>query len=126
MTRKSVLGPLLVLPSFVFIFLFLIFPVFYGAYFSVLDVRFLNSQGFVGLENFRYVLGQSQVLTAIGRSLFISVAGALITIVVGFIIASWADSRSGFYSSAIQTVALVSVGHFHGCWSFAVEMDICQ
>jgi ABC-type sugar transport system permease subunit len=130
MARRSLLGPLLVLPSFVFIFLFLVFPIFYGAYFSVLDIRFLNSEGFVGLENFRYILSQSQVITAIGRSLFVSVTAAAITIVVGFFIASWVDSRSGGYSRTIQMVALVPwvtsmvVGALLWKWIFASELGL--
>lgn len=130
MARRNRLGPILVLPSFVFIFMFLVFPVFFGAYFSFLDVRFLRPSGFAGLENFVFVLSNPEVVSAIGRSLFVSVAAAAITIVIGFIIANWADRRIRGYSNTIQIVSLVPwvtsmvVGALLWKWIFASQLGL--
>lgn len=128
--RKNYLGPLLVLPGFIFIFMLLIFPVFYGMYFSLLDIRYLKVSGFAGFDNFAYVLGESQVIQAIVRSLLVSIAAAFITIVASFLIASWADARTGVYSYSIQLMSLIPwvtsmvVGALLWKWIFASELGL--
>ena len=108
----------------------LIFPVFFGFYFSLFKVNFLQIERFTWFQNFGRILGRPETLPAIGRSLFLSLTAAALSILAGFILAYWADKRSGGYSYFIQILGLVPwvtsmvVGALLWKWIFAGDLGL--
>ncbi|MBA4467112.1 sugar ABC transporter permease, partial [Cylindrospermopsis raciborskii CS-506_A] len=76
-----------VLPVVVFFAIFSIFPIFFGFYLSLTDYDLLNPPLYVGLDNFRNLLGDKLFLTALGNTL-IFVAGATVPVWVGSLAAA--------------------------------------
>jgi len=68
-----------VLPVVVFFATFSVFPVLFGFYLSLTDYDLLNPPLFVGLDNFRNLIGDKLFLTALANTL-IFVAGATVPV----------------------------------------------
>lgn len=128
--KKNYVGIIYILPSFVVIFMILVFPVGFGLYLSLFDMRFLEVRGFTGLSNFVQVLSTTQVVYALVRSVLLSVVAGAITIFFGFWIAYWADKRPGRYGYIIQLVGLIPwvismvVGALLWKWIFAGDLGL--
>lgn len=130
MRQRINLGPLLVFPSFVFIFMLLVFPIAFGFFFSLFDAHFLELRKFIGLGNFLRIFRNGEVLASIVRALGISVVSCAITTVVGFLLAFWSHRSSGPFGYWIQIVGLVPwiismvVGSLLWKWIFAGELGL--
>jgi multiple sugar transport system permease protein len=130
MRRGPGLGPFLVLPSFIFIFMLLVFPVLFGFWFSLFEARFLNLRGFVGLDNFVRVLANPANIAALVRAFTISLGSCALTTAVGFLLAFWSHRRSGRFGYWIQLVGLLPwiismvVGSLLWKWIFAGELGL--
>ena len=130
LVKKNYLGPIFVFPSLVLIFMILVFPIFYGFYLSLFNMRFLEIRAFAGLRNFAAVLGHQETIRSIIRSIVLSVAAGALTILVGFWIACWADKRDGRFGYAIQLVGLVPwvismvVGALLWKWIFSGDLGL--
>jgi ABC-type sugar transport system permease subunit len=130
MRRNINLGPLLIAPGFIFIFMFLIFPIFFGLGLSLFRLSYLQIKGFYGLRNFVTVMSRPESVNSIGRGLFMSLASAVATMVAGFVLAYWVNSRSGGFAYALQIVGLVPwvlsmvVGALLWKWMFAGDLGL--
>jgi len=129
--RKRInLGPILITPGFIFIFMFLIFPVAYGLTMSMFRMSFLTIQSFAGFQNFHRIFARQETVDAIFRGLYISLISVSITMVIGFVLAYWIDSRSGGYAYMLQIVGLIPwvlsmvVGALLWKWIFAGELGL--
>ena len=130
MHKRINLGPILIAPGFIFIFMFLIFPIFFALGLSLFKTNYLQIQGFNGLKNFISVLSRKEAVNSIGRGLFMSTASAFITMFSGFWLAYWVDSRSGLYALSLQLIGLVPwvismvVGTLLWRWIFAGDLGL--
>ena len=130
MRRALGLGPLFVLPSFLFIFLLLVFPVLFGFYFSLFDAKFLEMRSFVGFGNFAKVLAKPAIQASLGRAFVISLGSCAVTTLIGFLLAFWSHRRDGRFGYWIQIVGLVPwiismvVGSLLWKWIFAGELGL--
>jgi ABC-type sugar transport system permease subunit len=128
--RKRInLGPILIAPGFIFIFMFLIFPIFFALGMSFFKTNFLEFVGFAGFENFIRILTHTETMNSIGRGIMMSLAAA-ITMFIGFWVAYWVDSRSGFFAVLLQLIGLVPwvlsmvVGALLWKWIFAGDLGL--
>lgn len=130
MRKRINLGPFLIAPAFIFIFMFLIFPVFFALGLSLFRTKYLNIEGFVGLANFVAVLSRDETIRSIWRGLFMSLASASATMFIGFWLAYWVDARSGPFALSLQLVGLVPwvmsmvVGSLLWRWIFAGDLGL--
>lgn len=130
MRKRINLGPILIAPGFVFIFMFLIFPIFFALGLSMYKTSFLQIQGFNGLKNFISVLSRQETVNSIGRGLFMSISSAFVTMFIGFWLAYWVDARSGLYALSLQLIGLVPwvismvVGALLWKWIFAGDLGL--
>ena len=107
MRKRINLGPILIAPGFIFIFMFLIFPIFFALGMSFFKTNFLQFVGFAGFDNFIRVISHTETMNSIGRGLMMSLFAAAFTMFVGFWVAYWVDSRSGFFAVLLQLIGLV-------------------
>lgn len=83
---------LFALPSFILIFLIMLFPVGYAVVYSFTDYRLGRDAEFVGLENYISVLKDSEFMSALLFTLILTVAAVLCQFVFGMIIALLLDN----------------------------------
>ena len=130
MRKRVNLGPILIAPGFIFIFMFLIFPIFFALGLSLFKTNYLQIQEFTGFANFVRVLGRQVTVNSIGLGIFMSVVSAAITMFIGFWLAYWVDSRSGMYAMTLQLIGLVPwvmsmvVGALLWKWIFAGDLGL--
>ena len=130
MRKKINLGPILIAPGFIFIFVFLIFPIFFALGLSFFRMNFLQVQAFIGLQNFITVLSRGETIRSIGRGLLMSLISVSFTMLTGFVLAYWVNARSGGLAFSIQIVGLVPwvlsmvVGALLWKWMFAGELGL--
>lgn len=130
MRKRVNLGPILIAPGFIFIFMFLIFPIFFALGLSLFKTNYLQIQGFAGFENFFKVLNREVTVNSIWLGLFMSLVSAGLTMFIGFWLAYWVDSRSGIYALALQLIGLIPwvmsmvVGSLLWKWIFAGDLGL--
>ena len=124
------MGPILIAPGFAFIFMFLILPIFFALGLSLFRMSFLTIQEFAGIQNFVRVLSRQQTVHAIGRGVYMSLTAAFLTMLTGFILAYWINSRSGGYAYILQVIGLIPwvlsmvVGALLWRWVFAGDLGL--
>jgi multiple sugar transport system permease protein len=106
-----------VLPVALFFAVFSVFPVFFGFYLSLTDYDLLNPPLFVGLDNFRNLLGDKLFLTALANTL-IFVLGATVPVWVASLAAALLFDRAFrardilkaiFFLPVLPPIAVVAV-----------------
>ena len=70
-------------------------------------LNFLRIERFSGLANYIAVLSRAETVNSIGRGLYMSLVAVALTMVVGFWLAYWVNSRSGGFAYSIQIVGLI-------------------
>ena len=83
--QTNVAGRVLVAPSVILLFLWMIVPLLMTIYFSTLHYSLLDpgTESFVGLENFRYFLTDPAFLTSLRNTLVLVGSVLAITILIG-------------------------------------------
>lgn len=107
MRKRLNLGPILITPGFLFIFMFLIFPIFFALGLGLFRLNFLRVERFSGLANYVTVLSRTETVNSIGRGLYMSLIAVALTMIAGFWLAYWVNSRSGGFAYSIQIVGLI-------------------
>ncbi|HBN97521.1 MAG TPA: hypothetical protein DDZ66_14615 [Firmicutes bacterium] len=107
MARRGNRGVLLVVPSLILIFMFLVFPFFYSLYYSVHQTYFFTVGRFSGLSNFIEVLGNLENIKSLGRTLVLTFSSAAITLVLGILLALWVNKKTGITALVIQSIGLI-------------------
>ena len=92
-------------PAVVLVLAFSVVPLVYIAYLSFQDLRFgFGTGGFVGFDNYRYVLEDPVVIKALVNTLYFSFVSVLIATAIGLVIALLLDSNtkaSGWLVAAV-------------------------
>lgn len=105
--RNSKLGAVLVAPSFVFLFVILIIPLFYTIYISFYDMKHLQITGFAGLGNYLEVFKSPEIISSFKITFIVTFVGLLIAIIAGTLMALWINSKKGFVAYLMQIIVLV-------------------
>lgn len=105
--RRKYEGPLLVLPAVLLITSIMIVPLFYTVYCSVSNIDYMMFNGFVGWKNYAKILTNPIIYRALSTTLVITFASVVISMVLGTILAVWADSQTPVFAYIIELVGLV-------------------
>src|SRR6202049_1465250 len=91
--QTQVLGRALLAPAVALLFIWMIVPLAMSIYFSTLHYNLLDpeTEGFVGLENYRYFLTDPAFLTSLGNTLVLVGSVLAITIILGTLVALLLD-----------------------------------
>lgn len=87
---------LFALPSFILIFTVMLFPVGYAIIYSFTDFRLGKSAKFIGLENYISIFQDSELLSALGFTLILTLVAVLSQFVIGMILALLLDNIHHF------------------------------
>lgn len=130
MFSRKLYWPVFVLPALLMIFMLLVFPVFYGFFFSLFKIRFLQIIRFDGLGNFIKVLTNITIVWSLVRAVVLSLVCAGGTMFLGTLLAYWINERGGFYALSIQLIGLIPwvismvVGSLLWKWIFANDFGL--
>jgi ABC-type sugar transport system permease subunit len=127
--RRRLTGLFFVLPAFLFVLLFMVFPLLYSAYLSTTRYNFVYdaSPSFIGLRNFVEIFRDPLFLNSIRVSLVFVVLVLPIGVLVPLILALLLDSagslgaRTSAYESAIFVPLVVPVSL--ACIIFLLLLD---
>lgn len=106
MKRKTE-GPLLVLPAVLLIMMIMVVPLFYTIYCSVSHIDYMQYSGFAGLSNYIKVLTDPDTWMSMRATLIITFAAVVISLVVGTLLAIWADRQKGIFAYLIELIGLI-------------------
>lgn len=107
--RKEIMGYLFLVPAIILIAVFVIYPVLNTLYLSFFSLRIQTlSQGakFVGLNNFKKILGDKQFMTSLVFTLKFTVIAVFLETIVGFFFASIMN-KSSKIQGLIRTAILI-------------------
>lgn len=105
--KKKFEGPLLVLPAVLLIASIMIIPLFYTVYCSLSNIDYMMFTGFAGLNNYIKILGDPAIYRSLLLTLFITLVSVIISMVLGTLLAVWADGQRPFFAYIIELVGLV-------------------
>lgn len=86
---QKALPYLLLSPTLILILLFLLLPLCYSAYCSLCRCDYMVFTKFLGLENYRAVLKDREIISSIGKAFYISAISLVLAMVTGILIAQW-------------------------------------
>lgn len=104
--KRKIEGPLLVAPATLLIVMIMVIPLFYTLYCSFLDMDYMQYGGFVGLQNYVDVLSDPETWTSMLTTLVITFSGVIISLVLGTLLALWADRKRGVAAYLIELIGL--------------------
>ena len=104
--KRKIEGPLLVAPATLLIVMIMVIPLFYTLYCSFLDMDYMQYGGFVGLQNYVDVLSDPETWTSMLTTLVITFSGVIISLVLGTLLALWADRKRGVVAYLIELIGL--------------------
>ena len=104
-------------PSLIFLFVFLILPIFAAFYYSLSDYDLMSAPRFAGLKNYRLLLDDSRFHRSITNTLFFAAvtvpAGALISLLLALLIDRRIRGiyafRAAFYMPVVSSFVAVSL-----------------
>lgn len=104
--KKRSVGFLFILPAFLFIFVFMLYPLLWSGYMSLTEYNFVYDDGpkFIGLDNYAAAFQDDQFVTSLTNTLVFGFFYFIIVMVVSLAIALLLFQKakfSGFYRSAI-------------------------
>ena len=105
--KKKYEGPLLALPAVLLIAFVMVIPLFYTIYCSISDIDYMRFTGFAGVDNYIKILADPKIYKSIFITLVITVISVLISMVLGGILAVWANGRKPLMAYAIELTGLI-------------------
>src|SRR4029078_7038539 len=105
-TNKQWLGAWFMLPAAAFLILFLAYPLGLGVWLSFTDARLGRDGGFVGLENYEYLLEDSTFLLSVFNTLLYTGVASTIKFAVGLYLALLLNEKLPF-KAIIRAVVLI-------------------
>jgi multiple sugar transport system permease protein len=104
--NRNVLGALFMLPAAVILLVFLTYPLGLGAWLGFTDARTGRPGQWVGLENFRYLLGDSVVQLSVFNTLFYTIVASVVKFALGLWLALLLNRHLPF-KALIRAVVLL-------------------
>lgn len=105
--RKKYEGPLLALPAVLLIASIMIVPLFYTVYCSFSNIDYMMFSGFAGLDNFKKIITNPGIYRSLSITLVITLSSVIISMVLGTLLAVWADGQRPVFAYIIELVGLV-------------------
>jgi ABC-type sugar transport system permease subunit len=105
--RKDRWGLILVLPSILVLIAILIIPLIYNIYLSFFEIKYLQVGKFIGFGNYIRALNSQDFLFSLKITFIVAIAGLLIALSLGTLLALWINSKQGIKTYFVQIVALV-------------------
>ena len=99
-------GPLLAAPATLLIVMIMVIPLFYTLYCSLSNMDYMQFGGFVGLQNYAQVLSDANTWSSLLTTLLITFSGVVISLVLGTLLAIWADRKHGVVAYVIELIGL--------------------
>lgn len=103
----STMAYLLVAPAALFVFLFLIVPIFYAFWCSLWRCDYMNFSKFLGLQNYLEVLTNKSFIRSFLLTMGVSLASYLISLVLGVLYAVWLDKLSKTTAYVLELILLI-------------------
>lgn len=94
-------------PALGLMFAILYLPSLYGFFYSLFDVQFMLPTNFVGLDNYRHLIGDPEVLHVVWISIVFTTCALIVTLVVALALASWINSLSGWFAITLQICVII-------------------
>ena len=107
MKVKRYEGPLLAAPAMLLIFFIMIFPLFYTIYCSLFNLDYMSFGKYLGLKNYVKIFSDANFWPSLRVTFVISLAGVLVSLVIGTLLAVWVDQKRGLFGYIIQLTGLV-------------------
>lgn len=104
--RRRAEGYLWIMPAFIIVSLATIFPLIFAFNYSLYETNIFTKEKFVGLKQYEILFHDSRFWTNVINSLFFTIAGIALAIVIGFIIALMIRKPSKL-NSFYRTVILI-------------------
>lgn len=104
---KNITPYLLMSPTIILIFIFLLIPLGFAVYCSLYRCDYMQFTKFVGLNNYTDVLGDPEILMSFARTFFVSGISLVIALIAGVIVALWIHTASKRFAYALQIITLI-------------------
>jgi multiple sugar transport system permease protein len=127
--KKQVSGMFMVLPGFLILCIFVIYPVINAAYLSLFDYNLLKgTSSFTGIENYKLAFGDDRFWGSLGNTFYFSILYVPLLTVTALALALALNKRtvkiSNFFQSlfflpAITSMAIVAIG-----WRYILDPNI--
>lgn len=98
---------LLVLPSALFVFLFLIIPIAYAGWCSLWRCDYLQFTRYLGLGNYTSVLTNKSFIHSFWLTMGVSTISYAISLVLGCLCAVWLDKYSKKFAQVLELILLI-------------------
>ena len=104
--NRNFVGLLFMLPAGAFLILFLVYPLGLGIWLSFTDTKIGTPGGFVGLENYEWIIGDPKFLTAVFFTIFYTLVASAIKFAVGLYLAILLNEKLPF-KAIIRAIVLI-------------------
>ncbi|SDU94152.1 carbohydrate ABC transporter membrane protein 1, CUT1 family [Microlunatus sagamiharensis] len=126
-TRRGITAWLFLAPSLIILFAFTLYPMIQAAYLSLTDYNLIRAARFVGLDNYRELVGDPDFWNAFGNTLLYAVVVTPVTVVLALLLAVLLNRPfvgRAFARTAIFLPFIVSLGIIAIAWSFLLDPNI--
>lgn len=106
-TLKEIKSGCYILPAMFILVMFLLIPLGLTIYYSFYNLDYLVKGDFMGLANYKNLLGNPTIIRSFGTTILVTVAATAISMVLGLILALWIDRKTGIFAYLIELVGLV-------------------
>ena len=100
------IGYLFIAPAFIILFFTSLYPVAFSFYFSFFDWNWGNQENFIGLDNYLFLLTDSEFWTVIYNTFVFASVSCFLEVTIGIILAIFVD-RIVFCSTIIRTILIL-------------------
>ncbi|MCU6435560.1 sugar ABC transporter permease [Undibacterium sp. Jales W-56] len=113
---QNVLAYAFLAPALLLLALFSFWPVLYGSYLSLTDFSLVRATHWVGLDNYRYIVGNAMFVNGLKNSLlfllivpFIQIGAIVLATLVNTQLPAIRWFRAAYYVPVVTTVAVVGI-----------------
>lgn len=114
---EAIWGYLFILPSFALVFIFVLYPVISGFYYSLTDWNMISEPSYVGIDNYTKILNDDLAITTIKNTIIYSGIGVPLGIIISLLLAMALNQkvrgitfyRSAYYLPVITSTVAISI-----------------
>lgn len=104
---KNLISGLYVAPAMLFLFLFLLVPLFYSFYCGLFSFKYMNKGAFQGLKNYVFCLTDPIIVNSFKTTLIVTVFSTAFSLLLGLLMALWIDKKKGTFAYLIEMIGLI-------------------
>ncbi len=114
---EAIWGYLFILPSFALVFIFVLYPVISGFWYSLTDWNMISEPSYVGLDNYSKILNDDLAIKTIKNTVIYSAIGVPLGIIISLLLAIALNQkikgitfyRSAYYLPVITSTVAISI-----------------